>query len=116
MPNEGFRDMRQISQVIHETGKRMLAEKKRSFEIGFKKTDWYSDQSTMRDLGERIKGKDIMSIMCKMNPTFLSYFSAYIVIVVKASQSVTGKDSLTEDELLGQMKCVVYTMSSSLSK
>lgn len=69
--------MRRICEIIHETGKRMLAEKKAAFEGKSSSGLVDADGRHPRmkgDLGEHMKGRDIMSIM-RMCPTCSVFFS-----------------------------------------
>ncbi|GJJ14788.1 hypothetical protein Clacol_009056 [Clathrus columnatus] len=88
MPQQGFRDMRRIAETIHDTGKKILAEKKAAFESNW--DDGPAKPRAKGDLGERMRGRDLASIM------------------LRASKSASEKDSLSEAEFLGQLNTILF--------
>ncbi|KIJ54811.1 hypothetical protein M422DRAFT_64043 [Sphaerobolus stellatus SS14] len=88
-PIQGLRDMRSIVHVLDKTSKQILAEKRAALddptygEIGGQKR-------TKGDLGARMKGRDIMSIL------------------LRANMSTSPRESMTETELLGQMNTIIF--------
>ncbi|KAF5316334.1 hypothetical protein D9619_006490 [Psilocybe cf. subviscida] len=90
-PWQGLHDVRDIIDVMDQTCKEILGEKKEALAAG--------DEALSAKIGQ---GKDIMSILMRANMT------------------ASKKESLTESELLGQMSSLIFaamdTTSNALSR
>ncbi|KAG6373384.1 cytochrome P450 [Boletus reticuloceps] len=98
-PLEALRGLRRVVQVMDATSKRVFAEKKVIME-------GRAEPEGPGNLRSRMKGKDIMSIMCELY--IISHAYGNDVIVVKANMSSCDADRLTDEELLGQMNTIIF--------
>ncbi|KAH9927396.1 cytochrome P450 [Amylocystis lapponica] len=86
MPIAPLKNIRRIVQIMDKTSRKIFAEKKATLE----RRGGIDAPRTEGDLGERMKGKDIMSIM------------------LRANSSSSETDRLTDAELLGQMNTIMF--------
>ncbi|KAI9461564.1 cytochrome P450 [Lactarius psammicola] len=89
LPIKALRDLRRIVQVMDEASKAILSEKKAELEEGSMTVGKWTTKSD-GNLGNYMKGKDIMTILLRAN----------------ASSDPT--EGLTEAELIGQMNTVIF--------
>ncbi|OBZ67348.1 hypothetical protein A0H81_12650 [Grifola frondosa] len=82
LPIKPLRDLRDIVAVMDRGSRRIFAEKRAAMHHG-------REATSEDDLGSRMKGKDIMSIM------------------LRANASSDSADRLTDEELLGQMNTLI---------
>lgn len=96
-PLEALRDVRRVVQVMDATSNRIFAEKKAIME-------GRAEPDGPGSLRSRMKGKDIMSIMCESTHLSHGRGDCNDVALVRANTSSSDGDRLTDEELLGQMK------------
>ncbi|KAF8875068.1 cytochrome P450 [Infundibulicybe gibba] len=85
LPMQPLKDLRQIVRVLDNASRKIFSEKRAGYQAQTGTEDNFGI-----DLGQRMKGKDIMSIM------------------LKANASSSDADRLTDEELLGQMSTIIF--------
>jgi hypothetical protein len=95
MPSDALKNLRHVVNVMDTASKKIFAEKRTVLE----------NEGFIGIAGNRMQGKDIMSIMRQS-----ILFTHVIVLLtrwllpVRANASSSNDDRLTDSELLGQMK------------
>lgn len=93
VPWKNVHDIRDIVDVITKTSVDIFEIKKKALAEG--------DEALQRQVG---KGKDILSILCMYHLCFKNRGREFsLIFAVKANDSASKEDSLTESEILGQM-------------
>lgn len=110
LPIKPLKEMRRIVKVMDETSKKIYSAKLTSLESPF--VGGISNGEG--DLGPRMRGKDIMTILRMIQFQSLTSYLSHISLV-KANSSASQGNQLTEEELLGQMKLVHLIPPSNVS-
>lgn len=103
LPVKPLKDLRRIVDIMDRTSRRIFEQKKAGTPLAYAVPD--STKSEEGDLGGRMKGKDIMSIM-RASRHSLQRLRRAEMGKVRANASSSSTETLTDSELIGQMKYV----------
>jgi hypothetical protein len=91
LPWKTLHNIRDLSDLLHKTSLEIFEGKRKALAEG--------DEAVERQIGQ---GKDIMSILSMS--LFVSFASTnFLYSLVRANMEASKEDSLTEEELLGQV-------------